>query len=131
MNIERRIFEVYDFYDFKQFVGMGFNFMQTKIICEKYIDETDGECILGIIDRNSGREFSYNEFLGRYFAMKTIKQIFEEMNETIKKFDRETKAIFEEWQEKNKQIIDNYKKSVYDIEQRHKDFMLKIGGKTK
>lgn len=61
----------------------------------------------------------------------TIQQIFEEMNEAIKKFDRETKAIFEEWQEKNKQIIDNYKKNVYDIEQRHKDFMLKIGGKTK
>ena len=61
----------------------------------------------------------------------TIQQIFEEMNETIKKFDRETKAIFEEWREKNKQIIDNYKKNVYDIEQRHKDFMLKIGGKQK
>ena len=62
---------------------------------------------------------------------KSLQQILDEMNEAITTFDIETKKIFEDWKKQNEQIFDNYKKNIYDIEQRHKDFMLKIGGKQK
>lgn len=62
---------------------------------------------------------------------KSLQQILDEMNEAITTFDVETKKIFEDWKKQNEQIFDNYKKNIYDIEQRHKDFMLKIGGNQK
>lgn len=41
----------------------------------------------------------------------------------------ENQKAFENYQNKAEKAFDNYKKSIYDIEQRHKDFMLKVGGK--
>lgn len=59
----------------------------------------------------------------------TIQQIFEEMDQTIEKFDKETKAIFADWKKETDKIVDDYHKKVYDIEQKHKELMQKIGVK--
>ena len=58
---------------------------------------------------------------------RTIGDIFADMDSTIQKFKEETDKIFAEWRKRNQEIFDNYKKEVYSIEQRHKDFMKKIG----
>ena len=60
---------------------------------------------------------------------RTISDIFADMDSAIQKFNEETDKIFADWRKRNQEIFDNYKKNVYDIEQRHKDLMKKIGSK--
>ena len=56
-------YNIYDYYDFKSFIGKASNPLQVKVVCESYIDETDGECLLFVYDTETLREYSYNEFM--------------------------------------------------------------------
>lgn len=61
-------YNVYDYYDFKQSIGQAQNPLQVKVICEDYIDETDGECLLFVFDTETLREYSYNEFMAEVYG---------------------------------------------------------------
>lgn len=59
-------YNIYDYYDFKQSIGQANNALLVQVICEGYIDETDGECLLFVFDTETLREYSYNEFMEEF-----------------------------------------------------------------
>ena len=61
-------YNIYDYYDdFTELIGQANNPLQVKVICEDYIDETDGECLLFVFDTETLREYNYIEFMAEVY----------------------------------------------------------------
>lgn len=59
-------YNIYDYYDFKQSIGQANNPLQVKVVCEDYMYKNNYICLPYVIDTETLREYSYNEFMEEF-----------------------------------------------------------------